>query len=49
MERNIFEKQRELNDRLNIQEMQSWSSLENVCWKGRLANGIGVHLDISVG
>ena len=24
-------------------------SLENVCWKGRLANGIGVHLDISVG
>lgn len=33
----------------SIQEMQSWSSLENVCWKGRLANGIGVHLDISVG
>ena len=24
-------------------------TMENVCWKGRLANGIGVHLDISVG
>ena len=22
--------------------------LENVCWKGHLANGTGVHLDISV-
>lgn len=31
----------------SIQEMQSWSSLENVCWKDRLANGIEAHLDIS--